>query len=124
MVSRELCDDIADDIGELFTDPNDFAQSVTHTPRQAAAITLYGVVNWLNPTNKSDDRHNRQQLQEGQVLVGLLDTSGASYTLDEEGTFTVGGIVYQIADAKTTPGGYLIRLTRNNRKTINSVRNS
>lgn len=100
---------------------------VIHTPRPpATTVTLLGVFDPMvgqNGQDLSNDRLNRNQLQTGVLIVGRTDTAGNAWAIDEDGTFTIDGIAWRIANVGLKPGGYYqIKLERHNRKTLNTVK--
>lgn len=117
-MGRELCDDIADDLSEVFTDVNDFGIVVTHTRRVGTTASISGTFTEGRQEPLKDSSQGRQIVRTGWLLVGSTDVNGSSYVLDDQGSFTVRGEVWSISNVATIAGGYQISLTTTSRKTM------
>lgn len=120
-MGRELCDDIADDLAEIFTDVNDFGLVVTHTRRAGTTVSIAGTFTEGRQEPLKDGNTGRQVARTGSLLIGLTDVNGDTFTLDDEGEFTVRGVRWSITNVATVAGGYQITLGTTDRRTIRKL---
>lgn len=117
-MGRELSDDIADDVGEIFTDTNDFGIEVTHRPRSGSTVTINGVFNESAARSLTDDRQGRQVVSMGSLLINSRDTSGNVYSIDDQGEFVIRSVRWAIGKVSPVPGGYLVTVKSTDNKTV------
>lgn len=118
-MGRELSDDIADDIGEIFTDPADFGVLAIHRTRQDDLYEFYGTFNQTGvQTGLTDNRQGRHNESTAFLLIGTKDRNGAVVPLDDQGRFEINGQAWPIWNVTGTPGGYLVTLKSVERKTM------
>lgn len=118
-MGRELSDDIADDIAEIFTDPNDFGRVVTHRPRSGVNFNIVGVFTQQSkPAQLTDNREGRTRHDIGSLITGLTDVDGLTVTFDDEGEFLIDGKRWAVAKVSPLPGGWMVTLSSVERKTM------
>ena len=118
-MGRELSDDIADDLGSLFTDPADFGLVVTHSPRAGTGFNINAAFNQTQiQVPLKDDRQGRNKARSAFLTMGTKDVNGATISIDEQGEFLVQGQRWAIGDVSVAAGGYVVTLVATDRQTI------
>lgn len=91
---------------------------VTHKPRTGASVNVVGVFDEQVPTALKDDRQGREMSRKATLFTGLTDVNGDAFAPDDQGSFSISGVTWQIASVTSVSGGKLFSLTTVDRKTI------
>lgn len=102
----------------LQTQIAEFGASVTHRPRSGSSFDVSGIFSQEKMTPLTDNREGRTNGNTGTLLILNTKTDGTSFTLDDQGEFTIDGQRWTIANASSVDGGYVITLKLTDRKTV------
>lgn len=91
---------------------------VTHRPRTGSNVSVVGVFDEQPVAPLKDDSHGREVVRTATLFTGLKDVADNDFTPDDQGAFTIGGVLWQVASVATANGGRLFKLTTTDRKTM------
>lgn len=94
---------------------------VTHRPRSGATVNVIGVFDEQPVSPLKDDSHGREVSRTATLFTGLTDVSGNAFTPDDQGSFSISGVIWSVASISSSNGGRLFKLTTTDRKTIRKL---
>lgn len=93
-----------------------------HTRYDRSTQTFVAAMDEHANSSLRDDTEGRHSDLTATLIVPIRDVSGAATEIDDSGTFTIDGLVWQIAGVSKPAGAFQVELKRRNNKTMKTIR--